>query len=228
MPDITGVGYNNFTKYTSSGKVVSPDNTKVDSKAMTTSAATNAIKTATKKNGDLGKDDFLKLLTTQLKYQDPLKPMEDKEFISQMAQFSSLEQMTNLNTSFQDVFEGIKSLNNNFVTANKNVEEQIDELINELKNLSGNSCDITDSKIGILKDTSINEIPSNTTVKQLIDGLTIPNKATVKIYDKDGNTVSDSTKLTSDMKLVVTLKNEGESTTKEKEYIINVKNETTE
>lgn len=47
----------------------------------------------------LDKDDFLKLLITQLKHQDPLNPMEDKEYIAQMAQFSSLEQMINISTA---------------------------------------------------------------------------------------------------------------------------------
>lgn len=68
-------------------------------------------KTDSKKNDELDKDAFLKLLITQFQYQDPLEPVDDKEFIAQLAQFTSLEQMTNLNTSMTSMMDYMKNMN---------------------------------------------------------------------------------------------------------------------
>lgn len=53
-------------------------------------------------SSELGKDAFLQLLVTQMQNQDPLNPSSDTEFIAQLAQFSALEQMQNLNVSMQN------------------------------------------------------------------------------------------------------------------------------
>ncbi|MDR1875132.1 MAG: flagellar hook assembly protein FlgD [Synergistaceae bacterium] len=57
-------------------------------------------------SNELGKDAFLRLLIAELSNQDPLNPMDDREFITQMAQFSTLEQMTNMTTAL----EGLSSM----------------------------------------------------------------------------------------------------------------------
>jgi flagellar basal-body rod modification protein FlgD len=56
-----------------------------------------------KANAAMDKNDFLKILITQLSHQDPTQPMDDKAFIAQMAQFSSLEQMTNMSEGLTKV-----------------------------------------------------------------------------------------------------------------------------
>jgi len=66
---------------------------------VSNTANVNQSTARTAKGDVLNKDDFLKLLVTQLRYQDPLNPMDDKEFIAQTAQFTALEQMQNLNTT---------------------------------------------------------------------------------------------------------------------------------
>jgi flagellar basal-body rod modification protein FlgD len=64
----------------------------------------------------LGRDDFLKLLVTKLEYQDPLNPMQDENFVAQLAQFSSLEQMYNIsegiNKSNEWDYLQMQSINN--------------------------------------------------------------------------------------------------------------------
>lgn len=55
--------------------------------------------TERKTGSELGKEDFLLLLVTQMQYQDPLDPADNTEYVAQLAQFSELEQMSNLNTT---------------------------------------------------------------------------------------------------------------------------------
>ena len=87
---------------------------------MSTISSVNSGYSGTERMTDnfksLGKDDFLQLLVTKLQYQDPLNPMDDEDFVAQLAQFSSLEQMNNIAEgiaeSNQFDFLQMQSLNN--------------------------------------------------------------------------------------------------------------------
>ncbi len=73
-------------------------------------------RTASSGISTLGKEEFLQLLVTKLQYQDPLQPLEDEDFVAQLAQFSSLEQMQNIAESVAEsnqlTYLQMQSLNN--------------------------------------------------------------------------------------------------------------------
>jgi flagellar basal-body rod modification protein FlgD len=60
-------------------------------------------------NGELGKDDFLKLFVAQLSHQDPMNPMNDQDMMGQMASFSQLEQITNMAAANQSIATSLSS-----------------------------------------------------------------------------------------------------------------------
>lgn len=95
MP-VTTIGYN--------GNNVSR-NKPLESGKITDDLYLSNYKKPVKETGNsmLGKDAFLKLLITQLQNQDPTNPMDDREFIAQMAQFSSLEQMQNMTKAMESL-----------------------------------------------------------------------------------------------------------------------------
>ncbi len=63
-----------------------------------------------KKNQEMGREQFLKVLMTQLSHQNPLSPLEDKDFIAQMAQFTSVESMQAMVEGLDDVKKEVSSI----------------------------------------------------------------------------------------------------------------------
>ncbi len=75
-------------------------------------AESNTPTTPASAQETLGKDDLLRLLVAQLKAQDPLNPTEATEFTAQLAQFSSLEQMTNINSTLEELVAAQQAMGN--------------------------------------------------------------------------------------------------------------------
>ena len=86
---------------------------------------------AVKANNALDKDAFLQLLVKQMEYQDPLDPQDNSEYIAQLAQFSSLEQMTNVATQLNSVYTLVDNINTSV-------------LVGQLSNMIGKETQWTD------------------------------------------------------------------------------------
>ena len=127
----------------------------------TTGTTGNTSTTTVTKTTDLGKDDFLKLLVAQLQSQDPLNPMEDKEFISQMAQFTSLEQMKNVSNAVQ--ITQATSYIGKQVTWDDEMGEQQTGIVKSVRIVSGEpKIVVGDQNIALAKVTSVTDAPAAT------------------------------------------------------------------
>ena len=73
-------------------------------------ATIDSVGSTSLQSGSIGLQDFLKILLTQLTYQDPLKPMDNQEFMAQIAQFTSLEQTQQINTKLDTLLSSQSSL----------------------------------------------------------------------------------------------------------------------
>ncbi|MBQ7560440.1 MAG: flagellar hook assembly protein FlgD [Synergistaceae bacterium] len=144
--------------YTNLANIAATDTTKKTAASSTSS--TNAATTAT---NDLGKDAFLKLLIAELSNQDPLNPMEDREFISQMATFSSLEQMQNMNSTLNSIAEVNKFSAANYVgkaiAFTNDDGKQIAALVNAVWFDNGKTIlDTTEGEVALEKVEGISDI----------------------------------------------------------------------
>ncbi len=137
---------------------------------QSTSSAVSSAITSQTGSSTLDKEAFMLLLVTQFQYQDPLNPMEDKEFIAQLAQFSSLEQMMNMNEGMTTLTEATRS----------------QELVNATSYI-GKTVDVTGTSIS--KET--NASTGDTTVSKMryaIGDNTV--KGQINIFDSGNNMVN--------------------------------------
>jgi flagellar basal-body rod modification protein FlgD len=134
-------------------------------KAATSTTGTDAVRQVTK---ELDRDAFLQLLVYQLQNQDPLNPTDNGEMIAQLAQFSALEQMNNLNESFTTVSESMDRLN--FVSASALVGRTVSGTA-----LDGNTIQGTVERVYMDSDNSVYLMVGTTPIAltdiQHIDGV---------------------------------------------------------
>ena len=149
--------------------------------------------TAANTNSTLGKDAFLQLLVTQMQYQDPLDPQDNSEYLAQLAQFSALEQMTN-------VAENLEKTN----TLVSNIDSSM--LVGQLSSMIGQKLQwttetaVTDENGNAVTDANGNAKTTKTTYEGTVTGVSISDGSpSIIAKDSDGTTrkvsISDITRV---------------------------------
>ncbi|KUO76104.1 MAG: hypothetical protein APF77_02115 [Clostridia bacterium BRH_c25] len=130
-------------------------------------------------NSNLDKDAFLRLLVTQLKYQDPLQPTQDNEFIGQMAQFSALEQAQNTNMSIR--MNSANNMVNKLVKANYKPEGSTEsyELIGLVEKvlIKNNDVYLTLNTLGELHDVKLDDVNEVTELENSVEQIYLMNQS---------------------------------------------------
>ncbi|MDD7763165.1 MAG: flagellar hook capping FlgD N-terminal domain-containing protein [Selenomonadales bacterium] len=135
-------------------------------------------------NSTLGKDAFLQLLVTQMRYQDPLDPQDNSEYLSQLAQFSALEQMTN-------VAEGLTNVS----TLVDNINTSV--LVGQLSNMIGQP--VQWQVESTTTDENGNTSKTTTTYEGKVKGISLSDGSPSIIAESNGKTykvkISDLTRI---------------------------------
>lgn len=140
----------------------------VDGVTYNAAAYSATQKTEDKKNDELGKDAFLQLLVAQLKNQDPLDPQDNSSYIAELAQFSSLEQMTNVVQNLEDLGKVVNNIDTSVLVGQLSsmIGKNIDwiETINEA-DAEGNPTSRQESMTGVVTGVTIVEGNPNIVVE---------------------------------------------------------------
>ena len=134
----------------------------IDGVSSATTVSMGDSSSTTSTTEELGKDDFLLLLVTQLQNQDPLNPTDNTEFVSQLAQFSSLEGIKNMEETMGTVADGISDMQ----------KWSLSDLIDNTVKFESSSFDFSGEPVSIEYSLGSNAA-----------------SATVSIYDASGNLI---------------------------------------
>jgi flagellar basal-body rod modification protein FlgD len=94
---------------------------------MEVSSIANTSSTETQSSNSIGQEDLFKILLAQLQYQDPLEPIDNQEFIAQLAQFTDLEQSRSLNDKVDQMLIS-QSVNQSVTLLGRNIQAQLESV----------------------------------------------------------------------------------------------------